>query len=94
MVGVAAMVMVSGGQCSGARLVVGGVTPSPARVTAAEEALTGQPLDAEHIAAAAAKVSETLSETIGDHYASADYRRHLAGVLAKRAIGKAAERAG
>ncbi len=93
-VGVAVMVMVSDGKCSGARIVVGGATPSPARLMEAEAALNGQALDAGTIAAAAAKVSATLPETIGDHYASADYRRHLAGVLAKRAITKAAQRAG
>ena len=93
-VGVAAVVMTSGGKCSGARIVVGGATPVAVRASAAEGALNGQPLDAEHIAAAADKVGAALDQPIGDHYASADYRRHLAGVLAKRALTAAAERAG
>jgi aerobic carbon-monoxide dehydrogenase medium subunit len=37
---------------------------------------------------------EELGEHVnGDTYASADYRRHLAGVLAKRALARASERA-
>ena len=92
-VGVAAMVMVSGGKCTGTRLVVGGATASPTRVLAAEESLTGQAPDAERVAAAAALVGPALQQTIGDHYASAEYRQHLAEVLARRALSRAAERA-
>jgi CO/xanthine dehydrogenase FAD-binding subunit len=33
-------------------------------------------------------------DPIGDHYASAEYRIHLATVLAKKAITKAAKKAG
>jgi carbon-monoxide dehydrogenase medium subunit len=93
-VGAAALVMASGGQCTGARVVIGGALASPRRIAAAESALVGHALDADHIARAAEQVSATLGDTIGDHYASADYRRHLAGVLAKRALTKAAARAG
>ncbi len=93
-VGVAALVMTSGGKCTGARVVVGGATTTATRATAAEEALKGHTLDAHHIAAAAALVGAALDQPIGDHYASADYRRHLADVLAKRALTKAVERAG
>jgi carbon-monoxide dehydrogenase medium subunit len=93
-VGAAARVSLSGGQCTDTRLVVGGVTASPTRLFAAEEALNGHAPDAGTIAAAAALVGAALANPIGDHYASADYRRHLAEVLAKRALAKAAERAG
>jgi carbon-monoxide dehydrogenase medium subunit len=67
---------------------------SPRRIEAAEHELIGHTPDADHIARAAALVGDNLGETIGDHYASADYRRHLAGVLAKKALTKAAARAG
>jgi carbon-monoxide dehydrogenase medium subunit len=93
-VGVAAIVMASGGRCSGASVVVGGATPNPARATAAEAALKGQALNAANIAAAAAKVSEAISDPLSDYYASGEYRRHLATVLAKRALTSAAKRAG
>jgi carbon-monoxide dehydrogenase medium subunit len=92
-VGVAAIVMASGGKCTGARIVVGGATANPVRAAAAEAALDGQALDEANIAAAGAKVAEAISDPIGDHYASGEYRRHLAGVLARRALASAAKRA-
>jgi len=93
-VGVAAIVMVSGGVCTGASLAVGGVTPKPQRAAAAEAALKGKALSAENIAAAAAKVTEALPDPLSDNYASGEYRHHLAAVLAKRALTAAASRAG
>jgi carbon-monoxide dehydrogenase medium subunit len=92
-VGVAAIVKVSGGVCSGANIAVGGVTPKPQRAAAAEAALKGQALSAENIAAAAAKVTEALPDPLGDNYASGEYRHHLATVLARRALTAAASRA-
>jgi carbon-monoxide dehydrogenase medium subunit len=91
--GVAAMVMMSGGKCTGARLAVGGVTGNPVRVSAAEEALMGSACDEAACAAAAAKVAAALKDPLSDHYASGEYRVHLATVLAKRALMMSAERA-
>jgi aerobic carbon-monoxide dehydrogenase medium subunit len=86
-VGVAALVKVEGGKCTAARLVVGGVTGTPEHATAAAEALVGiAPVDEAAVAAAAEKVAEALGGAVGDTYASAEYRVHLAKVLAKRAI--------
>jgi aerobic carbon-monoxide dehydrogenase medium subunit len=78
-----------------ARIVVGGVTGTPVRATAAEQAMEIgiAPVDEEKIAAAAAKVPAALSGAIGDTYASGEYRVHLAQVLAKRAIKAALEAA-
>lgn len=92
-VGVAAIVMVSGGNITAARLAVGGVTVNPVRATTAEAALVGQAATAENFAAVAALVAQALSQPLSDHYASAEYRMHLAGVLAKRALTTAASRA-
>jgi aerobic carbon-monoxide dehydrogenase medium subunit len=92
-VGVAAVVTVEGGNCTKARVVVGGVTGRPVRATAAQEALTGGPASAEAIEAAAAKVAEALEGVTSDTYASGEYRTHLAPVLAKRALTTAFERA-
>ena len=93
-VGVAAIVMVSGGVCSSASLAVGGATPKPVRASAAEAALKGKALSADNIAAAAAKVADAISDPLSDYYASGEYRQHLATVLAKRALTAAAQRAG
>ncbi|MGQ0603576.1 MAG: FAD binding domain-containing protein [Anaerolineales bacterium] len=93
-VGVAAIVMVANGKVTAARVAVGGVTVNPVRASAAEAALVGQAPTAENIAAAAAKVGQALTSPLSDAYASGEYRQHLATVLAKRALLKAAERAG
>jgi len=92
-VGVAALVMVSGGNITAARLAVGGVTVNPVRASAAEAALVGKAATAENFAAAAALVAQAISNPLSDHYASSEYRTHLAGVLAKRALTTAASRA-
>jgi len=92
-VGVAAIVMLKDGKCSGASLAVGGATPKPVSATAAAAALKGQALSAENIAAAAAKVAGAISDPLSDYYASGEYRTHLATVLAKRALTSAASRA-
>jgi carbon-monoxide dehydrogenase medium subunit len=88
-VGVAAVVKVDGGNVSSARIAVTGATSKATRATAAEQALTGKPANADSIAAAAAKASDGL-EINGDVYASADYRAHLVTVLARRALTRAA----
>jgi carbon-monoxide dehydrogenase medium subunit len=93
-VAVGAAVAVDGGTCTRARVVVGGVTGMPALAEAAGAALVGSAPSEEAIAAAAAKVPEALAGAVGDTYASATYRTHLATVLARRALATALERAG
>jgi carbon-monoxide dehydrogenase medium subunit len=90
---VAAAVAVEGGTCSGARIVVGGVTGTPVEATAAAEKVVGAAPSADAVAAAAALVPSALGGAIGDGYASAEYRAYLAGVLARRALTAAFERA-
>ncbi len=92
-VGVAAVVSVEDGTCTAARLTVGGVTSPPVHATAAAEALTGSSGSPDAIAAAAARVPQSLAGATGDVYASGEYRTHLAQVLAARALAKAFERA-
>ena len=75
-----------------AGLTLFGVATSPVRVEAAEARLTGQPLDAAAIRAAAATARQI--ESLSDIHASGDYRRHLAQVLSSRALNDAAQRAG
>jgi aerobic carbon-monoxide dehydrogenase medium subunit len=62
---------------------------TPLRATAVEEALRGQPLNAETIARAAEQAAEGTSPP-ADLNASADYKRHLARVLCRRALEQAA----
>ena len=90
-VGIAALVMMDGGSITGARLAVGGVVGKPVSVDVS--GLVGQAPSAGAFASAATAVSEALENPMGDLYASGEYRVHLAGVLAKRALAAAAERA-
>jgi carbon-monoxide dehydrogenase medium subunit len=90
-VGVAALVMMDGGSITGARLVVGGVAGKPVTVDVSE--LAGQAPTAEAFTTAAGAVEGALDNPIGDLYASGEFRVHLAGVLAKRALAVAAVRA-
>ena len=62
---------------------------TPLRATAVEDALRGQQLSAENIAKAAEHAADG-TEPPADLNASADYKRHLAQVLCKRAIAEAA----
>jgi carbon-monoxide dehydrogenase medium subunit len=92
-VGAAAVLTVEGGSCTRARVIVGGAMPTPMRATAVEKALVGSAPTTEAIASAVEHVSEALDAPTGDTYASAEYRVHLATVLAKRALAAAADRA-
>lgn len=93
-VGVAALVSMSGGTCSRVSLVVGGATGNPTRCAAAEGALMGKPADEATLATAAAAVRAAITDPMGDLYASGEYRTHLAGVMAQRALRLAIQRAG
>src|SRR5262245_36533142 len=91
-VGVAAMVGLIGGKVARAVVVVGGATANPVHVTSVESALTGKEPTEANITAAADSMN--IEATLGDAYASSDYRAHLAKVMAKRALLLAAQRAG
>ena len=90
-VGVGAVVTKSGDSCESCRIGVTGAADHAYRATTAEEALTGSDLSDDAIAAAAAKVADG-AEMLSDLFASADYRAHLCGVIARRAITEAAAR--
>jgi carbon-monoxide dehydrogenase medium subunit len=80
------------GRCALARLAIGGLGGGPRRAAATEAALQGQRLTADVIAAAAARAAEG-TEPDRDLYASAAYKRHVAGVYARKAIEAAVRRA-
>jgi len=92
-VGVASQITLSDGVCSKARIALAAVAPTPIRATAAEQALEGQPLTAERIARAGQLALEA-ARPISDQRGSADFRRHLVGVLTRRTLTTALERAG
>ena len=94
-VGAAAILTVSGGTCSSASVVVGGVETTPARASSVEAALAGSDLSDAALDAAAAAVGGDLNgDPMGDVFASAEYRRAMASVYVRRALGAAAARAG
>jgi aerobic carbon-monoxide dehydrogenase medium subunit len=90
-VGVAALIGVEDGKVARAVLVVGGATANPVHAKSVESALKGKEPTQENIAAAAEQMD--IDASLGDAYASAEYRAHLAKVMAKRALLLAAERA-
>jgi carbon-monoxide dehydrogenase medium subunit len=91
-VGVAAVVtMDRQGRCERARIAITGVGPAAYRAAAVEEALAGAALDERTVAAAAQRAADGV-EVNEDLFASADYRRHLAQVFARRAVLAAAQR--
>jgi carbon-monoxide dehydrogenase medium subunit len=91
-VGVAAMIGLEAGKVTRAVVVVGGATANPTNAGSVESALPGMEPTEENIAAAAEQMD--IEATLGDPYASAEYRAHLAKVMTKRALLLAAERAG
>jgi carbon-monoxide dehydrogenase medium subunit len=80
------------GSCSLARVALGGLGSGPIRAVVTETELQGKLLAPEVIAAAAAKAAEE-TDPEGDTYASAEYKRHVATVYARRAIEAAVRRA-
>jgi carbon-monoxide dehydrogenase medium subunit len=91
MVAVGALVKKGGdGSCADVRVGLTHMGSTPLRATAVEEALRGQPLTADTIAAAADQAAEG-TEPPADLNASQDYKRHLARVLTKRALTAASQ---
>jgi carbon-monoxide dehydrogenase medium subunit len=86
MVAVSALVKKGGdGTCSDVRIGLTHMSSVPLRATAVEDALRGQPLNADSIKAAADHAADG-TDPPSDLNASADYKRHLARVLCRRAI--------
>jgi aerobic carbon-monoxide dehydrogenase medium subunit len=91
-VGAAAVVTVDGnGVCQKASVGLNGVTGKPIAAVGVEAALAGERLNDQTIEAAAAKAADGM-EPLGDIFASAEYRAHLARVYTKRALARASGR--
>jgi carbon-monoxide dehydrogenase medium subunit len=88
-VAVAAAVRLDGGTIAGARVALTNMGSTPVRATAVEQALIGQPATADAVREAAARAADGTSPP-SDLNGDADYRRHLATVLTRRAVLAAA----
>ena len=88
-VAVAAAVKVDGGSISDARVGLTNMGSTPLRATSVERALVGQPATDDAVRAAAASAGEGTNPP-SDLNGDADYRRHLATVLTRRAVLAAA----
>lgn len=80
------------GNCADARIAVGAVAPTARRVPEAEAALAGKPINDE-ILAQVAEAASAACDPIDDKRGTIAYRKQVAGVLAKRAVRLASERA-
>lgn len=90
-VGVCALVRrADDGSCADVRVAFTNMGATPLRARAVEQALRGGPLDGASIARAAEQAAEG-TEPPGDLNATPDYKRHLARVLTRRALQRAAE---
>jgi CO/xanthine dehydrogenase FAD-binding subunit len=81
------------GVCVWARIALGAAAPMPLRAPKAESLLAGRKLDAALIRQASELASKEV-DPVTDARASAEYRREMSRVLAKRALEECAERAG
>jgi len=81
------------GHLADVRVVLFGVGATPLRATRAESVANGQKPSADVLRAAATAASQEIDEPLSDVHATAEFRRHLAAVLTRRAIEEAVKRA-
>jgi CO/xanthine dehydrogenase FAD-binding subunit len=91
-VGASAAVTVADGKVAGARVAITALAPTIRLVPEAEEALAGSDAGAEAVREAA-QAAARAAEPISDVRASADYRRAMAEVVARRVLAAAVARA-
>jgi carbon-monoxide dehydrogenase medium subunit len=72
-------------RCSGVRIVLGAVAPTPIRAKNSEALLEGKILT-EELATQIGEEAARESKPISDVRSSADYRRAMVGVMTKRAV--------
>lgn len=81
-----------GGAVTAARIALGAVAPTPLLVTAAGESLLGK-LPTDEAFAEAAALAREAARPISDMRGTIEHRKHLAGVLTRRALRRALDRA-
>ncbi len=89
----AAAMVRADGTIQDARVVLACVSPTPMRHSGMEEALRGAEASVDAVRAAAERISEDL-EPLGDAHGSAEYRREMARVVARRAVCQAMVKGG
>lgn len=80
------------GRCVDARCVLGCVAPTPLRVREAEDVLKEKPFRAE-LAEEAGRIASKACSPLSDLRGSEEYKRTIVGVLVRRAVGEAFQRA-
>ncbi len=90
--GVGVEVVLDNGKFRSARVALSAVAPTPLFVREAGDALAGQPVNDTSIARAA-DIARASVKPITDMRGTADYRRHICGVLTRRALEAAVQRA-
>jgi carbon-monoxide dehydrogenase medium subunit len=88
LVNITSVVQLENARCMDARLVTAGSTITPFRCAQAEALLRGQPITPALIDEAG-RLVETEIAPISDSRGSEDYRRHVAGVVARRNLRQA-----
>ncbi len=91
-VSAATYVEMKGGKVKTARLAFGSVAETPIRTPEAEEMLQGKALTSKLLDSAAESVKASVAP-ITDIRGTAEYRRDMCGVLMRRTLAEAAERA-
>lgn len=93
-VGVGASVQLSadGKTFERARVALAAVAPRPLFVPEAGDALAGRPVNDESIARAA-ELAQAAATPISDMRGTAEFRKHIVGVLTRRTLAQAVERA-
>ena len=91
-VGLAASLTLSGGAISDARLAFSGVSDVPVRAVGAEDLLVGEGPSPELFDEAARRATDDIDPP-ADLHGSSDYRRKVAGALARRGLRAAADNA-
>jgi carbon-monoxide dehydrogenase medium subunit len=91
-VGVGSNVTLDGDACTAARIGLGAVAPTPLSAKEASDSLVGKRLDDAAIARAA-ELAQKAAKPITDMRGTAEYRTHLVGVLTRRTLKEAIERA-
>jgi carbon-monoxide dehydrogenase medium subunit len=93
MCGAVAQLSVDSGTLTDVRLALFGLASTPARISGVEKALAGGEASGAAIAEATPTTSDGI-ELIEDARVSSDYKRHIASVVARRALQQALERTG
>ena len=88
----AAILVLDGGTCSQAAIALTNVGPTPLNATDAAQALVGTPVDEAAVAKAAA-LAAGITDPAADLRGPVEYRKHVAGVMARRAVETALARA-